>query len=96
MKSTTTDKTLAVLRSLFAKYGLPRQLVSDNGPQFTSQEFETCMLVNKHSRGAPYHPATNGEVEQFVKTFKRSLRIGQVDEGTVFQKLSQFLLTLIP
>ena len=34
MSSTTTEKTIAVLRNLFASYGLPEQLVSDNGPQF--------------------------------------------------------------
>lgn len=37
--STTTEKTLEVLCNLFASYaGLPKQLVSDNGPQFTSSE----------------------------------------------------------
>ena len=95
MKSTTTEKTLEVLRSLFARYGLPRQLVSDNGPQFTAKQFEECMLANgvKHIKSPPYHPATNGEAERFVQTFKRSLRAGRGDEGSVHQKLSQFLLT---
>ena len=32
MKSTTTTNTIEVLRGLFASYGLPTQLVSDNGP----------------------------------------------------------------
>ena len=68
--------------------------MSDNGPQFTAQEFEACMLANgiKHSRTAPYHPATNGEAERFVQTFKRSLRAGKEDDGSLNQKLSQFLL----
>ena len=39
MKSTTTTATIEVLRGLFASYGLPTQLVSDNGPQFVSEEF---------------------------------------------------------
>lgn len=92
MKSTTTEKTL---RSLFAKYGLPKQIVSDNGPQFTAKEFQECMCANgiKHLRGAPYHPATNGEAERFVQTFKRSLQAGRGDPGTVPQKLAQFLLS---
>ena len=33
-KSTTTDSTMEALRTLFGRYGLPKQLVSDNGPQF--------------------------------------------------------------
>ena len=39
MKSTTAAATIRELRKLFAKYGLPEHLVSDNGPQFTSTEF---------------------------------------------------------
>ena len=38
-KSTTADQTISILQSIFASEGIPQQLVSDNGPQFTSQEF---------------------------------------------------------
>lgn len=88
------EKTLEVLRSLFAKYGLPRQVISDNGPQFTSQEFEAFMLTHriKHGRSTPYHPASNREAKQFVQTFKCSLLAGKGDGGTMSQKLSCFLL----
>lgn len=78
------------------RYGLPQILVSDNGPQFTAKEFEECMKANgvhhMHMRGAPYHPATNGEAEPLVQTFKQSLKRGKEDEGTMEQKLAQFLL----
>ena len=36
MASTTADSTIEVLRALFAQFGLPEQIVSDNGPQFVS------------------------------------------------------------
>ena len=39
-------KMLKVLGVLFAAHSLPKQLVSDNGPQFSSAEFETCMKAN--------------------------------------------------
>ena len=34
MKKTTADATITELRRLFSSYGLPEQVVSDNGPQF--------------------------------------------------------------
>ena len=34
MSSTTAGQTIAVLRDMFARNGLPKQVVSDNGPQF--------------------------------------------------------------
>ena len=69
--STSTTKTITALRHLFSAYGLPEQVVSDNGPQFTSDEFSTFLRKNgvKHIRSAPYHPATNGAVERFIQTF---------------------------
>ena len=82
------------MRDIFARNGVPQQLVSDNGPQFISDEFKTFMRFNciKHIRTAVYHPAPNGEAERFVQTFKNALKRGKKDTGTLKQKLAQFLL----
>ncbi|RXN16207.1 putative protein K02A2.6-like protein [Labeo rohita] len=66
MTSATAEKTIEVLRNLFSHYGLPEVLVSDNGPQFVSQEFANFLKANhvKHIRSAPYHPAMNGQAER--------------------------------
>ena len=63
MDSTTSEKTIQVLRGLFSHYGVPEVVVSDNGPQFTSEEFASFLTSNgvKHVRSAPFHPATNGQ-----------------------------------
>ena len=76
MSSTTASSTIDVIRHLFSRYGLPEQLVSVNGPQFSSDEFELFMRQNgiKHYRSAPYHPATNGAVKRFVKTLNKLLK----------------------
>ena len=95
MSSTTSSKTIAVLRHLFATYGLPEQIVSDNGPQFVSDEFKTFLQKNgvKHIRCAPYHPSSNGAVERFNQTMKKSLKASQKDGRTLSHRLSDFLLT---
>lgn len=91
--STTTSATINLLSSIFARFGLPEQLVSDNGPQFSSDEFTAFMTSNhiKHVRSAPYHPATNGLAERMVSTFKSAMKAAKKDEGTMHFKLSRFL-----
>ena len=39
MPETTSSTPIKELRKLFASYGVPRQVVTDNRPQFTSNEF---------------------------------------------------------
>lgn len=44
--TTTSSKTIDALRDMFAHWGLPHRLVTDNGPQFTSVEFEKFIKSN--------------------------------------------------
>ena len=46
MTSTISEKTIETLQKLFAKYGVAAQLVSGNGPQFKSEEFERFLKRN--------------------------------------------------
>ena len=75
MTSITTDSTIRALSRIFINEGLPDTIVSDNGTQFTSQQFEKfCSLHGiEHLTTAPFHPASNGEAERFVRTFKTSM-----------------------
>ena len=72
MTTTTSTHTIAVLRQTFQAYGLPQQLVLDNGSQFSSSEFAAFCAVNgiKHVRTSPYHPLSNRLAEHTVKSFK--------------------------
>ena len=47
MTSTTSSNTIAVLRCVFASHGSSLQLVSDNGPQFASEEFKQYLEANE-------------------------------------------------
>lgn len=74
-KTITSAFTISKLRDLFSHYGLVDVLVSDNGTQFTSDEFKKFLYLNgvKHILTAPGNPSTNGQAENFVKTLKKSL-----------------------
>lgn len=99
MKSTTASSTVNELRQVFSRYGLPQQVVSDNGPQFIAEEFEQFLRNNgvKHIRSAPYHPASNGAAERLVQTAKHSikseLRKGERLEKAVCSFLLQYRTT---
>ena len=84
-----------MLRNLFALHGIPEQVVSDNGAQFTSANIVEFMRTNRiqHTRSAPYHPSSNGEAERFVRTFKEAMRASRSENLTFSHKLANFLLT---
>lgn len=94
MRTATSATTIRALRDIFARFGIPDQLVSDNGAQFTSAEF--CMFLKqngiRHIKSAPYHPSTNGLAERFVQTFKLAMKSAKATESTVDMKLPQFLM----
>ena len=74
---TTSLKTLAVLYGWFCEEaGFPTTLVSDNGPQLVSKEFEDKMTKwgIKHLLSPPYHPASNGLAERAVGLVKDRLK----------------------
>ena len=95
--STTTERTIDELRSIFACHGLPEELVSDNGPQFRSELFKEFMQRNgvKHTLVPPYHPASNGAAERSVRIVKEALK-KQVLQGcsklSMKHRLASFLL----
>lgn len=95
MQQTTTTKTITTLCHMFAKHSIPEQLVLDNGPQFTSTEFVEFVKANRiqHMRSSPYHPATKGKAERFIRTFKEAMRTGQRGGLTLAHQLDNFLLT---
>ena len=70
--STTAHMTIRMFRHLFSAYGLPEQVVTDNSPQFTGDQFTHFLKSNgvKHIKSFPYHPSTNGLAERFVQTLK--------------------------
>ena len=65
LQATTTSSVISFLKPIFARYGIPTTLISDNEPQFTSAEMrqfaETYGFC--HITSSPYYPQTNGQAE---------------------------------
>ena len=95
--STSTCETTKVLLSLFSRHGLPDKLVSDNGPQFTSDEFKefmtNCGIL--HIKTAPYHPQTNGQAERFVQTFKNFIKRVDHDKSMNQRQIDEAILKFL-
>ena len=91
MNTSTSSATMEKLRIAFATHGLPEIVVTDNGSNFVSREFQDFLKQNgiRHIRTAPYHPASNGMAERAVQTFKEGMK--KMNEGSVETRVSRFL-----
>ena len=76
LNDTTTATCIATLKVIFARYGIPTELVSDNAPQFSSAEFTSFaeQYGLTHVTSSPYLANANGEAERAVQTARRILK----------------------
>ena len=73
LEDMSSSSTIAVLKSQFCQHGIPETLRTDNGPQYSSEEFrQFCSNYQIiHSTSSPHFPQSNGEAERAVQTVKR-------------------------
>ena len=76
LPNTKASTTILKLKSHFARYGIPDQVISDNKPQFTSDEFTNFSRTwdFEHLTSSPGNSKANGKAESGVKTTKRMLK----------------------
>ena len=69
----TTSSVVRELKEIFARYGVPDTLVTDNGTQFSSAEFAVFARTWNfdHVTSSPRYPQSNGKAENAVKTVKQ-------------------------
>lgn len=96
MNGTNAQMLWRTLLPIFQVFGFPKEVVTDNGPPFGSQELQSFCESHhiKLTHTPPYHPASNGLVERAVQTAKSVLRKFLYDNDTQFQidrSLNQFL-----
>ena len=93
VKSTTAKALTDVLYKVFATYGNPAQIVTDNGPPFPSKEVRDFMEQNGivHHRITPIWPQANGQVENFNKPLMKAIRAAYVEGKDLETETYKFL-----
>ena len=94
LRSTDAIHVAEELIKVFARVGVPEEILTDQGSNFTSQLLaELYRLLHVHPiRTSPYHPQTDGLVERFNQTLKNMLKKAATEEGKDWDKLVPYLL----
>ncbi|CAC5393270.1 unnamed protein product [Mytilus coruscus] len=76
LSKTTCGQVITILKKQFARFGIPTTIVSDNGPQFSSDEFRqfTTKWGINHMVSSPNHPQGNEKAESAVKVIKNMIK----------------------
>jgi transposase InsO family protein len=73
-RSQTAENVIELYRRSIGEYGLPREMLTDNGRQYTNwrgkSRFEKELGKDgvKHFKSQPHHPMTLGKIERFWQT----------------------------
>ena len=94
LKVIDTETVANALIEIFSRTGIPKEILSDQGSNFTSSLMrELCKLLNiKKITSTPYHPEANGLVEKFNGTLKKMLSCFVENEKDDWDKYLPYLL----
>jgi len=75
-KNITAKTLMGVLEKIFAEYGIPKTIKSDNGGAFKSKELATFFKMHNifHMKITPYWPNANGLCEGMMRLINKSIR----------------------
>ena len=98
LKSTTSAKIIEAISTIFARFGAPFFLRTDNGPQFVSEEFETFLRSHgvEHRRTTPLWPQANGELERQNRSLLKCLKIAHLEKKNLRTELVTWLTAYRP
>lgn len=75
METISSAAVISRLNEVFCRYGFPDSIITDNGRQFVSEEFEQFLRECGigHVKASAYYPKTNGKIERFHRFLKQKL-----------------------
>ena len=95
LKQTKSENIIRCCKAQFARYGIPDTLITDNGPQFSSTEFQqfSSDYQFEHKTSSPHYPRSNGMAEKAVQTAKRLLIKAKEDNKDPYLSLLDYRST---
>ncbi len=98
-----TAKTIlgVLIKEVITKFGLPVNILTDNGPCFTAEAFQDALKEAgiEHLLAMPYHQQTNGLVERWNRTLLSMLRpvcVHQPERWDEFVPFAAFAYNTLP
>ena len=84
------------IKKIFARHGIPKELYTNNGPEYTAQSFKRFAKEwdFKHVTSSPHFPQSNGLVERAIQTVKKSLK--KAHDGNDDPYLTLLILNTTP
>ena len=84
LRSLTAQAVVPGLAKIFSKFGIPEVVKTDTPPPppFNSNEFKSFAsdLRFAHRKITPHWPRANGEVERFMRTVKKVIKIALMEQ----------------
>ena len=92
LRETMSEQVIEHCKSQFARHRIPDVLISDNGPQFSSEKFRqfSACYQFQHYTSSPHYPQSNGKAEKAVQTVKNFLRKAQAEKRDFHLALLDF------
>lgn len=85
---TALDTAQLYVDNVYKRFGLPRRIISDRGPQFASIVFKRlCNLLHiKQAMSTAYHPQTDGQAERTNQEIEAYFRIYAANHPNLWSK----------
>lgn len=90
--ASTSVEVINILKSFFARHGIPLQVYTDNGPQLSSLEFAEFARAWQfsHITSSPTYPQSNGLIERNIQTIKSLLKKAWHSKSDPYLALLEF------
>ena len=86
---------ISALKFCFSDFGIPEEIICDNGPQFTSREYQdfAAKYGSKLTTSSPFYPKGHGYIERQIQSIKNLLKKCDEDKSDPHLALLQLRTT---